>query len=1062
MAPRDIKIKANTIDDAAGGILRILEGASKHERNIYFHGWCGLGASATLRMVAQRLKSSAAEEMKFDKVVHVDCSLWQGMRALQKAIVEELELPQSVMAIFDQHDEEDDFDGIDQGSRGVILEVTEEIFRKLVNSTFVVIFHNGSGHYIDLYQCGVPVTIFLSNKVLWTWGRRLRLIDRSDVDEVHKTPTEADIVVRGLEFMGNILHEEAAEVAKYIGILEPDRIVECLQYIWARRRVSRIDWETHASNYWVCDGIIQEQDNISRWKVGDALHRFIHLDWMKEVDNPYRKARGLRTYQKKEDNPYANWIDSSLSSSNDRWVSATHQALLHDIDVLPPQATSFFLLAGGKVILPAGIFQNNNRLRVLHLSWCTFSFTLPPFLCCSHLRFLLLDHCTDVKEEEHQISNQNGSCFQKLWVLDLRNTEWYSNTMLCLMDELRELNVDGVKDWMRIVELCGSRDRLVKLRVAASPDYVTEIIMHQPAPNISNASHLKTIILENCVGLEQVVPEVLPPLLESFSFIITNVAIPKISSISFPGRAKLKSMLLRGVMKNLQELDLSGTSIKTLDLREVVALNLKRIILLGCEKLQAIQWPPPIKMAILEMMHIETIRSRSTSGHANWEEKAKETSAATGSSCIVAIAATSPAPTFDCYISVRDARLLRSLRPVIVCFNCCRGVRGPFTLLDIDFSTMSEEDSDLGGHIEIAYVHANSIVVGDSGCGQGIRQLDHYLYERDITFQDHLHAVAANEGAICSMWASPPAVVAEELTGWYIRIQDEEEMRSELLQNQSRTQGTSALIPGYICDRAKKLHVHDSLSITSIPFPYVMVFPYDFIDWRSIVRQSWSHLGWCQIERCPNLSSVFATPTLDGDEESHSNGFECFRQLNTFWASQLLKARFIWMCSTMFLPNNNSFQNLTFLHLDYCPRLIHVLPLSAHMTTLPQLATLEIVCCGDLMEIFPLDPERQKKQTIIYFPKLKRIHLHDLPRLQCICGSKMLAPKLKTIKIRGCWSLKHLPAVAKQYPEVDCESDWWDNLEWDEGDANHHPSLYKPRHSRYYKKAQLPRGTILR
>ncbi|KAF7092756.1 hypothetical protein CFC21_095214 [Triticum aestivum] len=74
----------------------------------------------------------------------------------------------------------------------------------------------------------------------------------------------------------------------------------------------------------------------------------------------------------------------------------------------------------------------------------------------------------------------------------------------------------------------------------------------------------------------------------------------------------------------------------------------------------------------------------------------------------------------------------------------------------------------------------------------------------------------------------------------------------------------------------------------------------------------------------------------------------------------------------------------------------------------------------------------------------------------------MLAPKLETIKIRGCWSLGRLPTVAKQYPEVDCENDWWDNLEWDEGGVNHHPSLYKPTHSRYYKKAQLPRGTVLR
>uniref|UniRef100_A0A8R7QYE6 Uncharacterized protein n=3 Tax=Triticum urartu TaxID=4572 RepID=A0A8R7QYE6_TRIUA len=108
------------------------------------------------------------------------------------------------------------------------------------------------------------------------------------------------------------------------------------------------------------------------------------------------------------------------------------------------------------------------------------------------------------------------------------------------------------------------------------------------------------------------VTDVLPPLLESFSFFITDDAIPKISSISLEGLAKLKSVLLRGVMENLQELDLSGTAVKTLDLRKVVALNLKQLILLGCEKLQTIQHPSSNKWPRrFEVLRIDTIRSAS-------------------------------------------------------------------------------------------------------------------------------------------------------------------------------------------------------------------------------------------------------------------------------------------------------------------------------------------------------------------------------------------------------------------------------------------------------------------
>nr|CAB3480990.1 unnamed protein product [Digitaria exilis] len=60
------------------------------------------------------------------------------------------------------------------------------------------------------------------------------------------------------------------------------------------------------------------------------------------------------------------------------------------------------------------------------------------------------------------------------------------------------------------------------------------------------------------------------------------------------------------------------------------------------------------------------------------------------------------------------------------------------------------------------------------------------------------------------------------------------------------------------------------------------------------------------------------------------------------------------------------------------------------------------------------------------FPRLKRIHLYELPKLQHICGQRMLAPRLETVKIRGCWSLKRLPAVplppaVGRLHNVDCE-----------------------------------------
>ncbi|OEL20544.1 hypothetical protein BAE44_0018437 [Dichanthelium oligosanthes] len=227
--------------------------------------------------------------------------------------------------------------------------------------------------------------------------------------------------------------------------------------------------------------------------------------------------------------------------------------------------------------------------------------------------------------------------------------------------------------------------------------------------------------------------------------------------------------------------------------------------------------------------------------------------------------------------------------------------------------------------------------------------------------------------------------------------------------------------------------------------------------------KEWLGLEWCRIERCPRVDSVF-TPLRNFDSAfTH--------MMRTFWASQLLKARYIWEWTE---PSGygREFPNLTFLHLDRCPRLVIVLPLSRQETKpllspLSQLETLEITWCGDLREVFPLDTEAkryaegQPQPVTLDFPSLKRIHLHELPRLHRICGVRMTAPSLETVKIRGCWSLTRLPDASrgdKQAVECDCEKEWWDRLEWDDGSQ---ASRYKPIHPRYYKKTLL-RGSVLR
>uniref|UniRef100_A0ACD5YD01 Uncharacterized protein n=2 Tax=Avena sativa TaxID=4498 RepID=A0ACD5YD01_AVESA len=1075
-----IEIHAKNIDAAAGEIIGVLEDTSKGNV-VYFGGWHGLGASAALKVVAQRLKSSKS---KFDKVIHVDCSVWKSMRALQKAVAEELELPQSVMAIFDRHDEEDDFNGVGQGSREVIEDIRVKIFRMLVNSTFVVVFHNGSQQCIDLYDCGVPVIPLLKNKMLWTWNGRFRLclevenleLEQWELEDMHGL---TDVCFHtslgyGTEELEDLVYEEAEEVAKCMGIVEPDymnhKVVKlCILYAWAVRRTispTVVDLNTHAPNCWICDGIIQGQENIVAWEIGDSMQRNMRLDWFgkamnrENIGGDYPEGKNkLIWFEKKitreakyspEDleflckNRATRKIIDQLESTTDqlallltdlapevnRWDFTTHQELLKDSTrVLPPEVTSCFIFSQEgprkttSIKLPVGMFQHSqsSELRVLHLSQCTFNFASPPFLCCKQLRFLLLDHCTNTASKDQPSHTEDVSCFQKLWVLKLRYTNWYwllSEKMKILMADLRELNVEGVKVGS-ISNLCGGRPSLVILRVIDRLVSREDKETNNQAlfPNMSSANGLKRSSFIN---------DVLPSSLESFSFITKDENLDKISNICFRGCSQLKSIVLRGVLSSLEELDLTGTSVKTLDLRDVVSLRLQRLILLGCENLCAILWsqilPGP---SYLTVLHINTIRSASPIQAANWEEKDKEACSATS---ILGFAARQQdmsgdvAFEFAWHISLRDARLLRSLATFDEAMY---------------FKIYMVMDSSPASRV---YVDGSEVAQGI----MSLQQPDRYLYAIDVMFQGHQEEEdsAGNKGTTSWIWACPPGPTPEE-TDWYVHLQDEEAMQ----QQQSCIEGTStstALPPSYISNATRMLHVHDSQSITHIPWPE---------------NSFWESLKWCRVERCPKLCSVFAKP------QDHVH--RIFHKLATFWASQLLVACYIWNWRAMSQIDGESFRRLAFLHLDYCPRLIHVLPFSVHMATLPRLETLEIVCCGDLREVFPLDPKRQEKQELIKFPELRRIHLYELPVLQCVCGSRMSTPNLETVKMRGCWSLRRLPTISgnttnRPKPKVDCEKDWWDSLEWDGVEANHHPSLYEPTHSRYYKKSHLPRGTVLR
>uniref|UniRef100_A0A0A8XRC1 Uncharacterized protein n=1 Tax=Arundo donax TaxID=35708 RepID=A0A0A8XRC1_ARUDO len=148
-------------------------------------------------------------------------------------------------------------------------------------------------------------------------------------------------------------------------------------------------------------------------------------------------------------------------------------------------------------------------------------------------------------------------------------------------------------------------------------------------------------------------------------------------------------------------------------------------------------------------------------------------------------------------------------------------------------------------------------------------------------------------------------------------------------------------------NKVYSLLVHDNSSIAT-------VVPKSMMSMEENKKIYWSCLKTCRVERCPNLDTVFVT----------NYDIICFKELETFWAADLLMTRYIWSKGrTTNSMNRQSFANLRTIHLHSCPRLIFVLPLS-WFYTLSSLDTLHIVYCGDLSQVFPVEAKFLNKLSI--------------------------------------------------------------------------------------------------
>ncbi|KAJ1274742.1 hypothetical protein BS78_05G084500 [Paspalum vaginatum] len=654
-------------------------------------------------------------------------------------------------------------------------------------------------------------------------------------------------------------------------------------------------------------GLVEFQlSKILRWEAEEAACSLINIggiDWPAAVTNCFLYMLRLCGTGDRDD------ADAGIL-----WLSS--DALKHEMQLDADYHQSPHL--------PSSVY---NKLCVLKLSACTFSFTSPPFLCCHNLR---------------------------LWVVDVRgsSSKILSEKMMDFMTQLRELHVMGhVFDRL---PLQGRLHNIRKLRVTDSThsDYKKMMELLLDLPRNSNVLYQKNIELfvesSGCSSLETVI-------IDRFA---------GLNKISFEGCARLKNILLSGSFPDLYSLDLTGTAVETLDLSAVTAPKLDKLFLLDCGKLCAILWPPlgeDRRKAYLGKLWIDTTGTTQ-----------KEATDAPGIS-----RRSSSHAEFDWYIC-----------PV-------KGYFGPHDV-HVEISTMPPPLADAGP------VAGGKKDVVKSGSGQ-----------QQAKYQATYHAIGMPQQE--KITDGPPASPVSS-QGCYMHIQDNQHK-----PHAAAASGITTAVPGFICDGAKTLHVHDSLFGTAAPF-----------------HSACNQLEWCRVERCPNLEHVFLTGGADA---------AVFSNLRTMCASHLLNARDIFWNARVLA--RGAFKDLTLLQLYGCPRLMQVFSTHGNIR-LESLETLEIMWCGDLHDII----YSQWESNPIKFPNLKCIHLHELPKLQAIFKDWHA-----TVKIRGCWSLRVLPFVGTDYKvECDCEKEWWDRLKWR---SKSHLDNYKPNHPRYYKKTML-RGSVLR
>ncbi|KAF8712660.1 hypothetical protein HU200_028419 [Digitaria exilis] len=1075
-----LAIKRHDKTDISGAreeIFNIIQRDMEYNNNIniYFDGCLGFGAATVLRSIAQVLPSmkDPPPELCFGRVIYIDCSSWTSMRAMQKVIAQQLRIENETMAIFANRDEEDDFNGVDLGSREAIRSVAAVIDRNLRESRFMMIFINGSEEEISLGRLGIPENS--DYVILWTFSARLvTMYTREDRDEIAKKLRYTDVFLQQSEtflslnpkFTIAIFREEAANIlARYSCMrgMGLTRVVDCCLYgllltYHTSCSTTGFAWSAHAPNFWICDGIIPR--DIS-WEISNVLHSEISFKCNANVLDDVLGM--LNIYPTTPFLLLQSMFRNVYEERPCRWLSVTYRSQ-EEVETTWAGASSIFLAfenKHGPVGLPNGYFKHCTNLGVLVLSCCAFSFMSPPFLQCYTLRFLGLDHCTDdntlMKLEGGQDSATRWAFVKSLWVIDLHYTDWVeilSEENIKLMSNLMEVNIEGVRwpRWKSSHQMHYKRlSNLQHLRIikpkydeatveTASSDISDSfLLMDNTSLEIldlsgsnkvmgsisSKAGHLRMIVLDGCDGLGDVMLSNNSSL-RSFSFDgygpaaashrTTTVELPV--EMSRPKQPPTNANKKDAIKTSIISLQGCGRLDK-LFLRGLP--NLVELDLSGCAikvldfGSMVVDVPMLKRLFLIGCEHLCAIK-----WYSNGELVARKmqmicidtrpgSRRVLGCAWPTSLGAQQKSFGLQVHAIITNARLARSLYYPISTGGSSFGNSCCFNIRITSSAALSTNN---GAVIKPVETMSKDMRMVRSSSKQ---HRQHNSMEEGLV----IYGDIIGDG-LAPMQAFPQTPMAQsdhhiEIVGGDGSLQSEAE--------DSYAHNLASLMSYY----TKSIHVHDVSTCSN-----------------TMAANYWYLLRSCHVERCPSLHAVFPPGGVNAS------------LLQTIWASNLLNTRCVWSKGGVTYDQHLQGLRHLHLHLHCCPNLWFALVMSWHRRpSFPSLETLHIIHCGDLRHVFVPDDEELQHKSSVQFPELTTIHLYDLSALQQICeGAETVAPMLETIKIRGCPNLRRLPALRGREAGM--------KLEWDGVDAGNHPSLCKtPVHSRFYKRRML-RRTVLR